>query len=400
LARSAPDWMIDLRFTHVDMDPAEAFGMVGVEQPPNLRVSTVFPRESSAHLTTDQISQVLNHMPGRNNERLFEEWKREWQGRIAGRRAVLYTRNPPFLRLFREMPLKNFPFFVEIHQLRYRAKVKASPDARPSEIKPLLRKARDTEFDLISLAEKAWFISGSMERIARRIRPNLNTGVLRSGYEPDRELARELTDPPDLSDEARDIDLLYSGQLYDWKGVHVAIQALRYCNPRIRLTIVGGNNAGDLSINQHIAEHLGVADRIDWLGHRPRGEVMRLQRRAKLSLVPLTRYFRISKWFTSPIKAFELMAAGTPMLVADLPTLRDLLEEDQTGAFARPNDPRDWARQIERVLADAPYRRRLAENGLRKIRDFTYDRRAATMRDEIQAWIDRQPDKEAVALCG
>ena len=46
-ARAAPDWLIDLRFTHLPVEPAKALERFEIEPPPNLRISLVFPKESS-----------------------------------------------------------------------------------------------------------------------------------------------------------------------------------------------------------------------------------------------------------------------------------------------------------------------------------------------------------------
>ena len=396
LARAAPNWLIDVRFTGLPVKPSKALRMLEMEAPPNLHIGRVFPKDPSEKMTTDEISQVLRKYPHRGYTELFQQWLEYWRQEVLGKRAVLYTRNAPFFRLFRELGVKNLPFFVEVHQLRYWRKVKPTPDqCRPSILKRMVREKRDIECELLSLAQKVFCISGAMERRLRRARPDLNTSILRSAFIPPGDWSEADANGVDLSDSSRDIDLLYTGQLYDWKGVHVIIEALRHCDPKVRLTIVGGNNAGDLSINKQIAEHLGVADRIDWIGHVSRSQVMHYQKRAKISVVPLTKYFRISKWYTSPIKVFELMAFGTPLLVADLPTLRDLLQPGVTAEFAQPNQPQDWGTKIDRLLQDPGYRQRLAENCMQYVKKFTYPKRGERIRDEIADYLANQPDPHA-----
>lgn len=48
--------------------------------------------------------------------------------------------------------------------------------------------------------------------------------------------------------------------------------------------------------------------------------------------------------------AVELLACGVPLLVADLPGLRELAEDQECAVRLLPNDPRGWAAAIERLI--------------------------------------------------
>src|SRR4029434_9876849 len=98
--------------------------------------------------------------------------------------------------------------------------------------------------------------------------------------------------------------------IYHWKGVHTIVEALRWLPNDIRLTIVGGNNRSDLYALQTFARNFGLGERIDWMGQLQHCEVIQYQRRARIGLVPLPFQYHISRWYTSPIKVFENMAAG------------------------------------------------------------------------------------------
>ena len=63
--------------------------------------------------------------------------------------------------------------------------------------------------------------------------------------------------------------------------------------------------------------------------------------------------------FTSPIKLFEYMAAGCALVVSDLPSLREVLGQDDA-VWTAPGDAASLASAI-RALAEDPERaRRLA----------------------------------------
>jgi glycosyltransferase involved in cell wall biosynthesis len=77
----------------------------------------------------------------------------------------------------------------------------------------------------------------------------------------------------------------------------------------------------------------------------------------------------------SPLKLFEYMSAGKPIVASDLPVLREVLDE-ANAVLVDPEDADAWARALE-SLRDAGLRERL---GVRARRDFlerhTWDIRA------------------------
>ena len=73
--------------------------------------------------------------------------------------------------------------------------------------------------------------------------------------------------------------------------------------------------------------------------------------RADICLLPLTDT-GIGSRYTSPIKLFEYMATGKPIVVADVPATRAILTPG-TNALAVPvGDPHAFAAAINTFLAD------------------------------------------------
>ena len=391
LAEAAPNWLIDLRFTHLPDDVEAALESQEIVLPPNLRIGRMFPKEYE-YLNCAKINDILHDLDHPRHKRIFGEWVEYWKQEVPGERAAFYTRNYSFFRLMGALGVQPLPLFCEIHVLTYFKYLNADADAAAlSEIKSELRRHRDAQFDLIGQGKRVLCISDTIIGKLKAARPDMPTRLLRSGYE-----YQEHTDI-ELADEARDIDLLYAGQLYDWKGVPIIIEALRHCDPRIRLTIVGGRIGSDIAVCRQIAEHLGVNDRIDWVGQVSQSEVYAYQKRARLGLVPLDGRFHISKWFTSPIKVFELMAAGAPLLVADVPTLRSFLKDGETAAFARHNTPQAWGAMFDELLPDPERRYAMARNALEYVKGFSYHDRGQAIRNEIQAFYDENPEYREAA---
>ena len=79
---------------------------------------------------------------------------------------------------------------------------------------------------------------------------------------------------------------------------------------------------------------------------------------------------------TSPLKLFEYLAAGKPVVCADLPPIRGVVDE-QTVTFVSPGDPTALADSIGRVLADMDKAQEKAEKGRRVAEKHAWTKRMA-----------------------
>src|SRR5690606_20775807 len=61
----------------------------------------------------------------------------------------------------------------------------------------------------------------------------------------------------------------------------------------------------------------------------------------------------------SPIKLFEYMAAGKPILCSDLPVLREIIEDGRNGLLLPVDDVKAWAAALRGLLNAPAERRRL-----------------------------------------
>ncbi len=178
-----------------------------------------------------------------------------------------------------------------------------------------------------------------------------------------------------LSKREKNIDILYVGQLLRWKNVDLLIEAM----PRLpgrRLTVVGGEPGEDMDRLKGLAARLDVADRVDFWGHRPHGEIKGIMQRSCVGVVPLPRAgFPEARLFCCPLKALEMMAAGTPIVATRLRSVEGLLEHRRNALLVEPDDAQAMADGIRDVLENDDLRRQLAEGGWRTARDLSYDER-------------------------
>jgi glycosyltransferase involved in cell wall biosynthesis len=79
---------------------------------------------------------------------------------------------------------------------------------------------------------------------------------------------------------------------------------------------------------------------------------------------------------TSPLKLFEYMAAGLPIVAADLPGVREVLDDGENAVLVPSGDPEALARAFSRTLEDAAVARGLGDRARRAAAEYTWSRRA------------------------
>jgi len=170
--------------------------------------------------------------------------------------------------------------------------------------------------------------------------------------------------------------LIYIGQLYPWKGVDLLVRALPAIE-RADLTIVGGLEDDPEHIRlERLARDSGVFDRVRFLGSRLYAEVPALLAAASIALLPLAEGI-VARCFTSPLKLFDYLAAGIPIVAVDFPTIREVLRDGENALLVPPERPDLFAAAVRRLLDDPALAARLAQQARRDAEDHTWERRAA-----------------------
>jgi glycosyltransferase involved in cell wall biosynthesis len=147
---------------------------------------------------------------------------------------------------------------------------------------------------------------------------------------------------------AADVPLaVFTGTLRAWHGVEHAVAALPMLPADLRLVVVGDGPAAPELVEQ--AERLGVAERLVMTGRLPHAEAVAVLRSADVGLAP---YPDSGDFAFSPLKVFEYLAAGLPVVASDLGQLRDILGRHASGRLATPGDPVALAAAVRAVLTD------------------------------------------------
>jgi glycosyltransferase involved in cell wall biosynthesis len=143
--------------------------------------------------------------------------------------------------------------------------------------------------------------------------------------------------------------VIFVGGLVAWHGIATMLAALR--EPAwpddIRLVIVGDG------IERDKVEAAKADPRLLWLGRQPYEAVPALLRGALAALCVIEDQDGRSASGVAPLKLFEAMACGVPVIVSELPFQAEIVRQAGAGLVVPPADPSAVAAAV-RMLGEAP----------------------------------------------
>ncbi|WP_434317457.1 glycosyltransferase [Leifsonia sp. P73] len=137
--------------------------------------------------------------------------------------------------------------------------------------------------------------------------------------------------------------ILFVGRVTGEKQIDVLLNAIKLLPDSLdaQLEIVGG---GDQLRNlQSLAESLGIAGRVKFLGYVTDEELRKAYTRATVFAMPSIAELQ-------SIATMEAMASGLPVVAADAMALPHLVHDGENGHLFRPGDAQDLADKLENVL--------------------------------------------------
>jgi glycosyltransferase involved in cell wall biosynthesis len=165
----------------------------------------------------------------------------------------------------------------------------------------------------------------------------------------------------------------YTGQFFDWKGVDTVVRAAGITNDWT-FVLVGGAD-GDIARLRRAASEL-PKERVRIEGFQEPTRIPTYLAAADVLLVPNLAGSRISERDTSPLKAFEYMAAGRPIVASDLPSLREIFSDEETAILVPPGDERALVAALDRLAREPGLGERLANAAQKRAKWFSWDQRA------------------------
>jgi len=88
-------------------------------------------------------------------------------------------------------------------------------------------------------------------------------------------------------------------------------------------------------------------------------------------------------FYASPLKLFEYMASGCPIIASDLPALREILN-DKNALFFKPGDASGLARAVKMIKSSQMLGYHLSQQALADVKNYTWKARVEKILNFIQ----------------
>lgn len=164
----------------------------------------------------------------------------------------------------------------------------------------------------------------------------------------------------------------HAGHLYPGRGIETVIASARRM-PGVLFLFAGGT-AADVARHRTTVAAAGLSN-VRFVGDVANAELPLYLFAADALLMPYTSGTATHRYM-SPMKLFEYLAAGRPIIASDFAVLHEVLTPDAEAIFVPAADPDSLCAALDRVLADPAAAARMGEAARRTAADHS--------------WIERQ----------
>jgi hypothetical protein len=163
--------------------------------------------------------------------------------------------------------------------------------------------------------------------------------------------------PVDWANKAR--QAIYVGGITAIRGAREMVQAIAQTDAKL---LLAGPIEGALQADLDQAAERSQVELAGFLG---RPQVVEALRQSMVGLCVL--YPTVNYLDSTPIKLFEYMAAGLPVIASDFPRWRELVGDSGAAIFVDPQDPQAIAEAIESLVNDPQKAQSMGEAGRQRV---------------------------------
>lgn len=176
--------------------------------------------------------------------------------------------------------------------------------------------------------------------------------------------------------------ILYAGTFKPWKGVETFIEAAHKLKDPDLVFIAVGADKEEFPRFKEMIQTDDPSVHIELRGMVGKKDLSRYMRMSDIGIVPTTSS-SIGQRYTSPLKLFEYMCSGLPVIASNLPALRSQFSDDDLLYF-NTGSAEDLADKILLLKKDTEMYTQYAQRHLMQKEKYTWDHRAQVVLNIIK----------------
>lgn len=170
----------------------------------------------------------------------------------------------------------------------------------------------------------------------------------------------------ELSDNnyQKELQVCYVGGISEVRGINEMVTAIDLANANVKLVMAG--NFVDSNLEAQV-KALNGWNKIDFLGYLDREGIKNTISSSIAGLVVLNP---TNSYLDSlPVKMFEYMAAGVPVIASNFPLWKTIVEETDSGICVNPLDAKEIAKAIDFLINNSEVAERMGNNGKKLVNE-------------------------------
>jgi len=161
------------------------------------------------------------------------------------------------------------------------------------------------------------------------------------------------------------------------KGINDILESLKILKEEKIIFIAVGGSERDIHYYNEKAANLNINKQVMLLGYKKQTELAIYQKASDILLMPFPSIEHYA-FYMSPMKMFEYMASKRPIIASDLPSIREVLNENNA-FLIEPDNPDKLAQEIKKVLENQEFANQIAQQAFRDAQNYTWDKRVTNI---------------------
>ncbi len=169
--------------------------------------------------------------------------------------------------------------------------------------------------------------------------------------------------------------VLYMGTFSPWQGIKTLLDAVALLkNEPVMLTLLGGGRKDLEKYWRKRARNLGILDRVTFYEGIPYGKLPALVQSHHCGVAPLEAVDRNLEQGCCPIKIFDYMAEGLPVVASCIPAVEEILQDGKNALLHAPGQPQECAARLKTLLQNKHLYEKLSAAAHKTAKKFTWQK--------------------------